>query len=105
MLPGFPQPILLQQHVIPLIDFLIRTAFLLISGSLSDIFGRKIFFIMTSCLGILSSILGATAKTTNQIIANNAVMGVATAFSSGEFPFLFYRMLTRPQCRLLHFLK
>jgi MFS family permease len=56
---------------------------LLISGSLSDIFGRKIFFIMASSLGILSSILGATAKSTNQIIANNAIMGVATAFSAG----------------------
>jgi hypothetical protein len=39
---------------------------------------------MASSLGILSSILGATAKSTNQIIANNAIMGVATAFSAGN---------------------
>jgi hypothetical protein len=36
---------------------------------------------MGSSLGIISSIVGATAKTTNQIIANMAIMGIATAFT------------------------
>jgi hypothetical protein len=56
-------------------------AFLLLSGSLSDIFGRKAFFIMGSTLGFVASIVGATAKSTNQIIAFMAMMGVATAFT------------------------
>jgi MFS family permease len=44
---------------------------------------------MGSSLGIISSIVGATAKTTNQIIANMAIMGIATAFTSVSTPAFF----------------
>jgi len=44
---------------------------------------------MGSSLGIISSIVGCTAKTTNQIIANMAIMGIATAFTSVSTPAFF----------------
>jgi MFS family permease len=68
------------RYILYIYKYLIQ-AFLLLSGSLSDIFGRKVFFIMGSTLGLVGSIVGATAKTTNQIIAFMAMMGVATAFT------------------------
>jgi len=62
---------------------------LLVSGKLSDIFGRKIWFIIASVLGIIGGIVGATAKTTTAIIVYMVFMGIATALASVTTPAFF----------------
>ncbi|KAF2440088.1 fungal trichothecene efflux pump [Karstenula rhodostoma CBS 690.94] len=48
-------------------------------GRLSDIFGRRWFFITASILGLVGNIVGATAQSINTLIATNAINGVAAA--------------------------
>ena len=48
-------------------------------GRLSDIFGRRWFFIGASLLATTGCVIGATATHTNQLIAGNAFIGLATA--------------------------
>ena len=48
-------------------------------GRLSDVFGRRWFFIGASVTATVGCIIGGTAKHINQIIAGNAFIGLATA--------------------------
>ncbi|KAF2644408.1 fungal trichothecene efflux pump [Massarina eburnea CBS 473.64] len=48
-------------------------------GRLSDIFGRRWFFIMSSILGLLGNIVGASAQSINMLIATNSINGLAAA--------------------------
>lgn len=41
-------------------------------GRLSDIFGRRWFFIMSSVLGLIGTIIGASAQSINMLIATNS---------------------------------
>lgn len=48
-------------------------------GRLSDIFGRRWFFIGASLLATVGCIVGATADGINQLIGANVLIGLATA--------------------------
>ncbi|PVH95769.1 fungal trichothecene efflux pump [Periconia macrospinosa] len=48
-------------------------------GRLSDIFGRRWFFIMASVLGLVGTIIGASAQSINMLIATNSINGLAAA--------------------------
>ncbi|KAH7355670.1 fungal trichothecene efflux pump [Pyrenochaeta sp. MPI-SDFR-AT-0127] len=48
-------------------------------GRLSDIFGRRWFFIASSVLGLLGNIIGASAQSINMLIATNSINGLAAA--------------------------
>ncbi|KAH7406631.1 fungal trichothecene efflux pump [Phaeosphaeria sp. MPI-PUGE-AT-0046c] len=48
-------------------------------GRLSDIFGRRWFFIAASVLGLIGTIIGASAQSINMLIATNSINGLAAA--------------------------
>ncbi|KAH3987503.1 hypothetical protein HBH98_024900 [Parastagonospora nodorum] len=48
-------------------------------GRLSDIFGRRWFFIASSVLGLIGTIIGASAQSINMLIATNSINGLAAA--------------------------
>ncbi|KAH6622003.1 fungal trichothecene efflux pump [Boeremia exigua] len=48
-------------------------------GRLSDIFGRRWFFIGSSILGLIGNIIGASAQSINMLIATNCINGLAAA--------------------------
>ncbi|CAK7202848.1 hypothetical protein SEUCBS139899_005575 [Sporothrix eucalyptigena] len=49
-------------------------------GRLSDIFGRRWFFVLGGLFAVLASILGATAQSINQLIASGCFTGFAATF-------------------------
>lgn len=71
----------------------------LISGRLSDIFGRRWFFIFGSCLGLVGSIIGACAQTIEQLIGSMVFMGISSGimlcffWASAEIVPMKYRYL------------
>ncbi|KAK3111761.1 hypothetical protein LTR53_012665 [Teratosphaeriaceae sp. CCFEE 6253] len=74
---------------VPLVNICSGAVFFLMVGKLSDIFGRRWFFILGSVLGLLGSITGAVAPNINTIIGAEVLIGVAVAFqhpSSGPSP-------------------
>ncbi|KAF2465359.1 fungal trichothecene efflux pump [Lindgomyces ingoldianus] len=48
-------------------------------GRLSDIFGRRWFFIGSSILSLIGNIIGASAQSINMLIATNSINGLAAA--------------------------
>ncbi|CAE7030581.1 hypothetical protein PTNB73_05430 [Pyrenophora teres f. teres] len=48
-------------------------------GRLSDIFGRRWFFICSSLLGLIGNIIGSSAQSINMLIATNSINGLAAA--------------------------
>jgi MFS family permease len=50
-------------------------------GRLSDIFGRRYFFIGSALLGVLGSIICATAQSIPVLIGGNVFLGIASAAS------------------------
>lgn len=52
---------------------------LLVTGRLSDIFGRRYFFIGGALLAVVGSIVGATANTIPVLIGSETLLGVASA--------------------------
>lgn len=54
----------------------LSVGFLLV-GRLSDIFGRRWFFIIGNLLSLVGSIIGCTAKDVNSLIGADALMGLA----------------------------
>ncbi|KAF2013879.1 fungal trichothecene efflux pump [Aaosphaeria arxii CBS 175.79] len=48
-------------------------------GRLSDIFGRRWFFIASSVLGLIGVIIGSAAQNINMLIVTNSINGVAAA--------------------------
>ncbi|KAL1598144.1 hypothetical protein SLS59_007154 [Nothophoma quercina] len=53
-------------------------------GRLSDIFGRRWFFIGSSILGLIGNIIGASAQSIDMLIATNCINGLA---ASGQLSF------------------
>jgi MFS family permease len=56
----------------------ISVSFILV-GRLSDLLGRRWFFVGGNAIGLLGTIVGATANTVPQLIGANALTGVAAA--------------------------
>ncbi|KAL2834391.1 fungal trichothecene efflux pump [Aspergillus cavernicola] len=69
----------------PLINVLLSAVTIQIIGSLSDIFGRRWFFIVGSGLGLIGGILGATAQSITQIIVSQAFFGMSKGFGISFF--------------------
>lgn len=71
----------------------------LIFGRLSDIFGRRWFFIIGSCIGLIGSIIGACAQTINQLIGAMVFLGISAGimlcffWASAEIVPMKYRYL------------
>ncbi|KAK4998648.1 hypothetical protein LTR66_002152 [Elasticomyces elasticus] len=57
----------------------------LLVGRLSDIFGRRWFFIVGSVIGLIGSILGATAQSIDQLIGAEVFIGIAAGFQVSFF--------------------
>lgn len=70
---------------VALVYLLCQSVFFLIVGRLTDIFGRRWFFISGSVIGLLGSILGATAQSINQMIAAELFIGIASGFQISFF--------------------
>ena len=51
-----------------------------VAGRLSDIFGRRYFFLGGSCLLVLGSIIAVTAQSIPQMIASGVIYGVGSGF-------------------------
>ncbi|KIW96791.1 uncharacterized protein Z519_02182 [Cladophialophora bantiana CBS 173.52] len=69
----------------PLANVIASAVVLQMVGCLSDIFGRRWFFIGGSCLGLLAAILGATAQSITQIVVSQALFGAALGFGLSFF--------------------
>ena len=54
-------------------------------GQLSDIFGRRWFFIIGSLIALIGSIIGATAQNVNTLIGAQVFIGIAVAFQQSFF--------------------
>lgn len=67
--------------------------FVTIGGRLSDIFGRRCFFIAGACLLIVGSIVSATGQSINQMIAGGAVFGAGSGFLEMSFGAVQVRFL------------
>lgn len=52
---------------------------------MSDIFGRRWFFITGTGIGLLASILGATAHSITQIIVSQALFGISLGIGDSFF--------------------
>lgn len=57
----------------------------LLVGRLSDIFGRRWFFIIGSAIGTVGSIVAATAHGVAQVIAGETLIGIAAGFQISFF--------------------
>ena len=58
---------------------------LLLVGRLSDIFGRRWFFVIGSAIGMVGSIVAATANGVGQVIAGETLIGIAAGFQISFF--------------------
>lgn len=70
---------------IPLVNLAGGAVFFLMVGQLSDIFGRRWFFIFGSAVALLGSVIGAFAKTVNTLIVAELFIGIAVAFQQSFF--------------------
>lgn len=59
--------------------------FVTVGGRLSDIFGRRYFFIAGACILIIGSIVSATGKSISQMIAGGAIFGAGSGFLEMSF--------------------
>jgi len=59
--------------------------FVTIGGRLSDIFGRRYFFISGAALLIVGAIISATGHSIGQMIAGGAVFGMGSGFLEMSF--------------------
>lgn len=57
----------------------------MLAGRLSDIFGRRWFFIIGSCIGLIGSIVGGTSSSLEQLIAGETLIGIAAGFQCSFF--------------------
>lgn len=57
----------------------------MLAGRLSDIFGRRWFFIIGSCIGLVGSIVGGTSTSLEQLIAGETLIGIAAGFQCSFF--------------------
>ncbi|KAF2737378.1 MFS general substrate transporter [Polyplosphaeria fusca] len=79
---------------------------LTIIGRVSDIFGRRWIFVGGAALGIIGSIICATAKNVNTLIGGTTIMGIAAAtqlsyfYVMGELVPMKYRLAGNAFCYL-----
>jgi MFS family permease len=72
---------------------------LLLVGRLSDLFGRRYFFVVGTALGVVGAIIGSTAKTIPVLIGGQTLIGLSActgysyAFVIGEIVPIKYRFL------------
>ncbi|KAF2667141.1 MFS general substrate transporter [Microthyrium microscopicum] len=59
--------------------------FVTVGGRLSDIFGRRWFFIAGSCIILIGSVVSATGKSIPQMIAGGALFGAGSGFLEMSF--------------------
>lgn len=59
--------------------------FVTVGGRLSDIFGRRWFFIAGAVILIVGSIVSATGQSINQMIAGGALFGCGSGFLEMAF--------------------
>ncbi|KUL87588.1 hypothetical protein ZTR_05842 [Talaromyces verruculosus] len=64
---------------------LAQAVVLMLAGRLSDIFGRRWFFIIGSCIGLIGSIVGGTSSSLEQLIAGETLIGIAAGFQCSFF--------------------
>lgn len=64
---------------------LTQAVFFLIVGRLSDVFGRRWFFIIGSVFGLIGSIMGATAQNINTLIGAEVFCGLGASFQISFF--------------------
>jgi MFS family permease len=57
----------------------------MLAGRLSDIFGRRWFFIVGSVIGLAGSIIGGTSQGIGQLIAGETLIGIAAGFQISFF--------------------
>lgn len=85
---------------------LTSAVFLMITGRLTDLFGRRWFMIGGNVLGLLGSIVCATAKDINALIAGETLIGLGAsaqlcfAFTINELVPFKYRQLGNAYCYL-----
>lgn len=51
-----------------------------VAGRLSDLFGRRYFFLAGAVIVLIGSIVGATGQSINQMIASGAIFGIGSGF-------------------------
>jgi len=59
--------------------------FVTIGGRLSDLFGRRYFFLAGAIILIIGSIVSATGQSINQMIAGGAIFGAGSGFLEMAF--------------------
>lgn len=59
--------------------------FVTVGGRLSDIFGRRYFFLFGNALLIVGAIVSATGQSINQMIAGGALFGCGSGFLEMAF--------------------
>lgn len=59
---------------------LVAAVVVTVSGRLADIFGRRYFLIAGAVFGCIGALVGATAKSINQMIASGVLFGLAGGF-------------------------
>lgn len=64
---------------IPLVNLCGGCVFFLLVGRLSDIFGRRWFFIGGSVLSLIGTIIGSQAKNVNTLIGAEVFIGIAAS--------------------------
>lgn len=72
-------------NFVPLVNLAGGAIFFLMVGQLSDIFGRRWFFIIGSIIALIGSIIGATAQNVNTLIGAQVFIGIAVAFQQSFF--------------------
>lgn len=65
---------------VSIVYILSEAVFFLLVGKLSDVFGRRWFFIIGSLISMVGSIVGAVAQNINTLIASEVLIGIAAAF-------------------------
>ncbi|KAL4966972.1 uncharacterized protein BDV14DRAFT_198435 [Aspergillus stella-maris] len=68
-----------------LLNVILSAISIQIVGRMSDVFGRRWFFIIGTGIGLLASILGATAHSITQIIVSQALFGTSLGVGDSFF--------------------
>ena len=69
--------------------------FVTVGGRLSDIFGRRYFFIFGNCLLIIGAIVSCTGQSINQMIAGGALFGCGSGFLEMAFGAVQVRLISK----------
>lgn len=75
--------------------------FVTVGGRMSDIFGRRYFFIAGNILLIMGSIVSATGQSIHQMIAGAALSGAGSGFLEMSFGAVQVRLCVEQHLQLL----